>query len=135
MPTAGRAPAVVPIPELSDEEQQERVADLAKAIQLHQGIREKVSKILPQFDAILRDFARLQDHCSRSQTLRLARLGRILQYESLGRFVLGARFMLLRLRKASEHAERNAGDIEKVILDPSIIPSDRGPKRKKDAKK
>lgn len=132
MPTVGQAPAVIPIPELTDEERHERIADLTKALQLHRGIRSKVAKVMPQLEDIFRDFSKLQDHCSKTPTLRLVRLGRVLMTDPLIKLALGARFHLQQLNKISEHADRNAGDIEKDLLDPSIIPSDRTVKRKLD---
>jgi hypothetical protein len=135
MPTVGRAPAVVPIRDLSEEEKQERVDDLAKALALHQDIREKVAKLLPQFEEVLRDYVKLHEHCVRTPSLRMARLGRILQTEALPRMVLGARFMLTRLQRASLQVERNAGDVETVLLDPAIIPPTRNDWRREKQKK
>jgi len=132
MPKVGQAPAVIPILELTDEEKQERIADLDRAFQLHRGIRAKVAHVMPQLEDIFRDFSKLQDHCSKIHTLRLARLGRVLMTDPLVKLALGARFHLQQLNKISEHAERNAGAIEKDLLDPSIIPSDRTVKRKPD---
>ena|SRR5271157_2072686 len=132
MPKVGQAPAVIPILELTDEEKQERVADLTKALQLHRSIRAKVANVIPQLEGILQDFSKLQDHCSKTQTLRLVRLGRVLMTDPLIKLALGTRFHLRQLNKISEHAERNAGDIEKDLLDPSVIPSDRTVKRKSD---
>lgn len=134
MPTVGSAPAVIPIPELSDEEKQERVDDLEKALQLHRGIREKVAKVLPQVEDVFRDFAKLQEHCSRTQTLRLVRLGRVLMTDPLFKLALGARFHLQRLNKISEVAERTAGDVEKDLLDPTVVPPNRPVRRKSEKK-
>ena len=125
MPTVGKAPDVIPIPELSDEEKQERIDDLEKAFQLHRGIREKIARIQPQLDDIFKDFSKLQLHCYKIQTLRLARLGRVLMIDPLAKYALGARMQLQRLTQVSARAERNAGDMEKSILDPSLYPSDR----------
>jgi hypothetical protein len=135
MPTVGQAPAVIPIPELSEEEKQERIADLEKAFQLHRGIREKVAKVMPQLDEIFRDFAKLHEHISHTQTLRLARLSRLLMTDPLVKLVFGARNHLQRLTRLSAHAERNSGDVEKDILDPSLYPSDRTQRRKPDKAK
>jgi hypothetical protein len=130
MPEVSQAPAVIPILEISDEEKQERIDDLDKALKLQRGIREKVAKVLPQVEDILQDFAKLQDHCAKTQPLRIVRLGRVLMAQPLFRLALGARFHLQRLNKVSEIAERSAGDIEKDLLDPEIVPPNRPVKRK-----
>ncbi len=130
MPTVGQAPAVVPIPELSEEEKQERLDDLEMAFKLHKGIREKAAKVLPQIEEIFRDFAKLQDHCSKTQSLRIIRLGRILMTDPLAKLALAARFHLHRLGSTSERAERNAWDMARMILDPEIVPPNRPVRRK-----
>ena len=131
MPVVGQAPAVIPIPELGDEEKQERIADLDRAFQLHRGIREKIARIQPQLDDIFRDFAKLEHQCTKIQTLRLARLGRILMVGTLAKMALGTRAQLQQFGRLSAQAERNVGDIEKEIIDPSLYPSDRTQVRKK----
>ncbi len=121
MPTVGQAPKVIPIPELTDEEKQGRIADLAKATKLHQGVRAKAAGILPALDEMLRDLQQLHKHCEMTPTLRTLRLNRRLASDPLIRFVLAARVQLMELGKVSERAERNSGDIENDLLDPKLL--------------
>ena len=120
MPEVGQAPAVIPIPELSERETQERVQDIEKVSKVHAEIRAKISRLLPALDEIIQDHLKLRYECEKSPPIRAIRLARRIGLEASLRGVAGAKFLLSQLVRTSERSTRFIEAAQTEVLDPEL---------------
>lgn len=120
MPEVGKAPAVIPIPELSEREKQERAQDIEKVSKSHAEIREKIARLLPALDEVIQDHLKLQYECEKSPPIRAIRLSRRISLVASLRGVAGAKFLLSQLIRTSERSVRFIEAAQTEVLDPEL---------------
>jgi hypothetical protein len=120
MPKVGQAPAVIPIPELSEREQQDRLQEVDQVSKRHALIREKIAKLTPAFDEIIQEHLKLLHDLETSAPLRALHVGRRLGIQASLKGVAGVKFFLSQLVKQSERSVRHIEAAKREVLDPNL---------------
>lgn len=120
MPRVGQAPAVIPIPELSDRERQDRLQDMEKVTKRHTGIRAKIAKVIPVLDDLIQEHLRLQHDCETSPPIRAIRLARRIGTSESLKTVVAAKFHLNQLIRGAEKSARHIEAAQREVLEPDI---------------
>jgi hypothetical protein len=123
MPKAGKRPTDDPrkIPELSDQEKQERIGDYVQALERYRGIRAKAEKILPTINEIIQDCQKLEQDCGRNPVHRALRLNRKFMILNIAKLAASAMHTLADAASMQKRGDRNCGDIENDLLDPALL--------------
>ncbi len=127
MAVIGRAPAVIPVPELSEEEQRSRLHELETAFELYQSIQSKVAKLGPALQALARDFVRLQHLSSSSPALRAVRVLHHLKAPLIFKAVVILNAQIGRIMKDMDKSLKRKDILEREVLDPQLPGVSRDP--------
>ncbi len=127
MAVIGRAPAVIPIPELSEEEQRLRLHELDTAFELYESIQAKIAKLVPSLASLAHDFVRLQGVCNSSPALRSIRLAHHLKSPLLFKAVLMLNAQLGRITRDIGKSTKRRDGLARDILDPALPGVSRDP--------
>ena len=120
MPKVGQAPAVIPIPELSEREQQDRLQEVDSVSKRHNLIREKISQLTPALDEIIQEHLRMQQDLESSQPLRALRVAHRIGLQASLKGIAGIRYFLTQLARQSERSVRHIEAAKREVLDPNI---------------
>jgi hypothetical protein len=121
MPIVGQAPAVVPIPKLSESELRERRESLEEAMGLHRAALEALESALPallEAQKLVDRLSRVSESVPSNRAVRLSRrLGDPILQASISRAVDSVRSSSSSRRVASQ----GLGEAEVLIADPGLL--------------
>jgi hypothetical protein len=120
MPAVSQAPAVIPIPELSEREKQDRTQDIDAVTKKYAAIRGKISKLFPALDEIISDYIQLQRDCDKSPPIRAVHLSRRIGLVDSLKGAAGAKFLLMQLIKTSDRSIRHVEAAQTEVLAPDL---------------
>jgi hypothetical protein len=120
MPKVGQAPAVIPIPELSEREQQDRLQEVEQVSKGYNLIREKIAKLTPVIDEIIQDYLKLIHDLETSQPLRALQVARRIGVHTSLKGIAGVKFFLSQMVRQSERSIRHIEAARRDVLDPEL---------------